>query len=92
MTDQATHPAPHCDTCICGRRAPVQGEYGRGDKPAVAPGTITWEEHLEAYAGYAAKYGTSQSAETLAARGGFGYRELQAFLGHDPTTWVVRGR
>lgn len=73
----------HCPTCHCGRRAPVQGTYGsfRG------PGSIEWEEHLLAWTGYVAKYSGSQSAERIAERGGFGYDELVAFLGREPTTW-----
>lgn len=73
----------HCSTCICGRRAPVQGtrSLDRG------PGTISWEEHLQAWTVYASRYGTSQSAETMAARSGFDYSELIMFLGHEPTTW-----
>lgn len=82
----------HCPTCICGRRAPVQSEYGdeKRGRPRRAPGTISWAEHLKAYEGYAARFGTSQSAETLAARGGFGYYELVDMLGHEPETWSVR--
>lgn len=79
----------HCPTCICGRRAPVQREY-KGKRPDKPPGTVTWEEHLKAYEGYAARYGTSQSAERLAERGGFGYWEITDMLGHEPETWSVR--
>lgn len=50
-------------------------------------GTIAWAEHIEAYGHYAAKYGRSQSAERIAERGGFSYRELVSLLGHTPTTW-----
>lgn len=83
--------ANHCPTCICGRRAPVQGEYASTRRgPAIPPGTVSWEEHLAAYAVYAGRYGRSQSAEHLAARGGFGYNELTKFLGHEPKTWTVR--
>lgn len=84
-----TGPPAHCPTCICGRRAPVQGERGprRGEKP---PGTVSWEEHLEAYAPYAARYGVSQSPERMAERGGFGYWEMTDLLGHEPVTWSVR--
>ena len=72
----------HCPTCTCGKRAPVQGEWpGRG------AGTIDWEEHLEAYKGYSGRYGSRQSAQRLAERGGFGYNELVTFLGHEPKTW-----
>lgn len=78
-----------CPTCICGKRAPVQGEYGRGAKRG--PGTIAWSEYLLAWSGYAALYGTSQSAERMAERGGFSYGELVMFLGRrEPETWVPR--
>ncbi len=82
MTDQPA--APHCDTCICGRRAPVQQnkQHNKGY------GTITWEEYLLAFSAYSVRYGTSQSAERLAERGGFCYGELIMFLGHEPTTWM----
>lgn len=83
-----------CPTCICGRRAPVQGSDGaipRG-QPGHGPGTIAWTEHELAWSAYAQKYGRDQSAEVIAQRGGFGYRELQIFLGRDPETWApVRG-
>lgn len=79
------------------RRAPVQGEGNyllpKGDprrKGAIPPGTIAWEEHLEAYADYARRYGRDQSAERLAERGGFGYYELVDHLGRKPTTWSER--
>lgn len=76
----------HCETCICGRRAPVQSSrvHGKG------AGSITWAEHLEAYSFYQARYGNSQSVERLSERGGFGYDELIEFLGHEPKTWVPR--
>lgn len=91
MNNEQAAEGRHCETCICGRRAPVQGEYATPGDSARGPGTITWEEHLAAYAGYSGMYGTSQSAERLAERGGFGYRELVDFLGHEPTTWTPRG-
>lgn len=76
----------HCPTCICGKRAPVQADrqYSKG------PGSIEWAEHVLAWSAYAAKYGTSQSAERLAERQGFAYGELVMFLGHEPTTWSPR--
>lgn len=78
----------HCDTCICGKRAPVQSNrFENGTQRKVGPGTIAWAEHLEAYSAYSSQYGTSQSAGRLAERGGFGYNELTDFLGHEPTTW-----
>ena len=86
MTDEKKH----CPTCICGRRAPVQGNRARDGLDAHAPGTIAWHEYLLAWSGYAARYGTSQSAERLAERGGFDWAELETFLGHKPETWEPR--
>jgi len=82
----------HCETCICGKRAPVQAERDRnkskgGDR---GPGTLTWEEHLVAWSNYAARYGTGQSADRIAQRGGFGYWEITELLGHEPATWTPR--
>lgn len=82
----------HCPTCICAKRAPVQKEGypgGRGhmdgkDIPLKGAGSIEWSEHLEAYAAYSARFGSEQSAERLAERGGFGYWELTELLGHEP--------
>lgn len=80
----------HCPSCTCGKRAPVQGEpFEHGKRPR-GPGTVTWAEHMEAYSGYSARYGTSQSAQRLAERGGFGYSELTELLGHEPITWLPR--
>lgn len=90
----------HCPTCICGRRAPVQGDYegyaaharaeiakriGREPKGA---GTIAWSEHVLAWNDYARRYGRQQSAERMAERGGFGYGELIEHLGREPLTWA----
>lgn len=75
----------HCETCICGKRAPVQAsrKHGKG------PGTISWEEHTRAHSGYVAYWGSgNQSAQRLAERGGFSYCELVDFLGHEPKTWA----
>lgn len=83
----------HCETCICGRRAPVQGNgmyVSRGDPKFKGPGTVSWAEYLEGYSDYANRYGNSQSAERLAERGGFGYWELADHLGHEPKTWEPR--
>ena len=91
MSDEGTRRG-HCDTCICGRRAPVQDERSDGVRAAVPEGSITWEEHLEVYERYAALYGTRQSAERLAERGGFGFYEAQTLLGRALKTWSVRGR
>jgi hypothetical protein len=51
------------------------------------PGTITWEEHEKAWIKYALKFGTDQSALRIAERGGFGYGELEVYLGYEPKTW-----
>lgn len=82
----ATRPEPHCPTCICGKRAPVQGDYR--EHPS---GTVAWWEYLEAYTAYATRYGHNQSPERLAERAEFGYKEMTTLLGHEPTTWTVRG-
>lgn len=60
-----------------GRRAPVNGS---------PRGTIAWSEHEKAWEAYHRRY-RDQSAETIAARGGFGIEELTYQLGHLPTTW-----
>lgn len=60
------------------------------DDPRHIAGTVAWSEHLEAWADYARQYGSGQSAERLAERGGFGYSELVEHLGHEPTTWEPR--
>jgi len=62
------------------RRAPVQAEDG---KPQ---GTVSWEEHCKAWEVYAAKYGSSQDAECIAGRYGFGYVEMTRFLGRESET------
>lgn len=53
------------------------------------PGTISWEEHLEVWEKYNEKY-TGQSAEKIAARGGFGFFEAQVYLGRPLRTWCPR--
>lgn len=72
------------------RRALVQRD-GRHHRA----GSISWEEHLEAWEGYRRCYRHSaslQSAEHINDRGGFGYSELVRFLGHAPTTWKENER
>jgi hypothetical protein len=62
------------------RRAPVQGDGRIGGRPA---GTVPWSTHLLAWQGYDAAGHGDQSAERIAQRGGFSYRELQcAIAGH----------
>ncbi len=78
----------HCETCICGRRAPVQGNrHLPAGQPGHGPGTVAWAEHLLAWGGYASQYGRGQSAETMAHRGGFSFGELTEYLGRPPSTW-----
>jgi hypothetical protein len=79
------------------RRALVQGDgsyWLRDGDPRRAgthvPGTVSWEEHLEAFEVYAKRYGRDQSAERIDERGGFGYLEIVEFLGHAPKTWAPR--
>lgn len=63
-----------------GRRAPVQAST-HFKRPA---GTVPWEVHEEAWREYdRAGHGRDQSAERIAERGGFSYREMQcALAGH----------
>ena len=80
------------------RRAPVQQDRcgdlrdGHAHKPpgAMPAGTVSWDEHAEAWESYARRYGRQQSAERMAERGGFSYGELVMFLGRKPTTWEPR--
>lgn len=59
------------------RRAVVQ-ESKQGPR-----GTVPWSTHLLAWEYYRAAGHGSQSAERIAARGGFSYREMQcALAGH----------
>lgn len=64
--------------------APVQADKSH---PA---GIILWPEHLKAWEEYDRRYGSRQSAARIAERGGFGYDELTALLGHEPETWEPR--
>jgi hypothetical protein len=67
------------------RRAPVQSDgWPLLKHPA---GTISWDEHVDAWVAYQKLWGYHQSAERIAERGGFGWDELVRFLGHEPTTW-----
>lgn len=72
------------------RRAPIQGTWKPKWHPAYIPyGTITWTEHLQVYACYAARYGRNQSAEKIADRGGFGFQEATDLLGRPLETFVA---
>ena len=62
------------------RPCPVQAEdYGRTAREHPAS-TIPWWLAEIAYEHYAERYGTQQSLERLAERGGFGRRELVALI------------
>jgi hypothetical protein len=61
-----------------------QGRY----RKAMPPGSISWEEHMEAWREYAEHY-PGQSAERMAERGGFGHYELRLFLKREPRTFVI---
>jgi hypothetical protein len=76
------------------RRVPVQAcgaWYLHADDPrrkgAMPPGTIAWDEHVEAWRAYARKHGGGQSAGRIAGRGGFAFNELCLYLGRPPSTW-----
>ena len=67
---------------IAARRFPIQQEtrtVGWGATVAIQRNksfTVPWSVAEEAYKVYAARYGTQQSLDRLAERGGFGAREL----------------
>ena len=83
---------PECKSCICGRRAMVQGN-NRIEKgqPGHGAGTISWAEHELAWATYAQKHGRDQTAERIDERGGFDWLELIELLRRPPETWAPRG-
>ena len=71
-----------------GARAPVQPDYPPG--PTHSGGTISWEEHEEAWLGYQRKYpssAVSQGPVRITERGGFSYFELVEQLGYEPRTF-----
>jgi len=80
------------------QRAPVQGVgnyhlwvgHPAREPDARPAGTIAWGEHLQAWEAYAKRFGRDQSADRVAERGGFCYREVTEFLGHAPRTWRPR--
>ena len=68
------------------RRAPGQGDLGRGGW-IHPPGTISWSDHLRVYEAYRMIHGSSQSAERIAERQGFGWSEIVLLLGRIPDSW-----
>lgn len=88
----STREHQNCASCICGKRACVQGnDRIPVGQPGHGPGTIAWSEHELAWSSYAAKYGRDQSAQRMHDRGGFCFLELTDFLGRAPETWVPAG-
>ena len=66
------------------RRFPIQGEWGGHGVGEIPPSTVPWSEAEIAYQTYSTLFGSEQSLETLAARGGFGIKEFQVLRsGHD---------
>ena len=62
------------------RRFPIQGEGSSPRRPGYEPrGSVPWPVAERAYTAYAERYGRSQSIERMAARGGFGHREMDKF-------------
>jgi len=59
------------------RPFPIQGEFKRG---GCGPSTIPWWLAEIAYDFYVSKFGSRQSLELLAERGGFSRGELICFL------------
>lgn len=80
------------------RRAPVQAfghpwlgaRHPARDPDAHPEGTVSWDEHVEAWQEYDKRWRSGQSAERIAERGGFCWGELRDFLGHAPKTWEPR--
>lgn len=66
------------------RPFPIQGnDFNEVTREWSEPCTIPWWLAEEAYIYYSAKFGTSQSLERLAERGGFGRSELLMLLRKD---------
>jgi len=73
------------------KRVPVQGCWqGRPGGERIPAGTITWEEHCQAWKGYYERWHSNQTAERIAQRGGFSFDELVEYLGREPETWEAR--
>jgi hypothetical protein len=61
---------------ITERRFPIQGETDTKNRGRRPPGWVPWGVAELAYKVYVRRYGTDQSLEKLAERGGFGWTEL----------------
>lgn len=55
---------------------PIMSDSKHGDLPARSHAPIPWVVAERAYADYSRRYGTEQTLERLAERGGFGCREM----------------
>jgi len=61
--------------------------------PGRVPGSVSWEEFMEAWMVWHRRYGHGRAAaegEGIADRGGFSYNELTIYSGHEPKTWKPR--
>jgi hypothetical protein len=68
------------------RPFPIQHEYSRNERGEMerhAECTIPWWLAEIAYEWYSRQYGTIQSLERLAERGGFGRKELLMLIRHE---------
>ena len=70
-------------------RVPVQNEATNSRRGGKPPGSVTWDEHVEAWTEYHRQH-WGQDADTIALRGGFGFWELTDLLGHALETWEPR--
>ncbi len=86
MNDQVPRTAVTVNGVPVYARVQGDGHIQKG-QPGHVPGSVLWSEHLAAFEAYSKRYGISQSALTIHERGGFGYQELQMFLGRDPESW-----
>ncbi|NNC17653.1 hypothetical protein HJC22_18200 [Corallococcus exiguus] len=59
---------------------PFPLQLSRSERKAGLPSTIQWALAERAYADYSRRFGTSQSLELLAERGGFGVYEMDLFV------------
>jgi hypothetical protein len=70
--------------CFCG------GSNVPHVRVLTSAGSVSWEEHVQAWLRYHALNGDRAStAEDIAVRGGFAYEQLTELLGHRPTSWIA---
>lgn len=62
------------------RPFPIQGEWSSKKEDREEPCTVPWWLAEIAYEYYSDRFGTDQSLQRLAERGGFGRAELVAFI------------